>query len=247
LRLFALPVYPTLAEVVTSVSICKQFLLEETPPQVPGVLESGKILNQNQYKPICQTYKNKRRFLTLYDIKNKIPVFSAYKYIGDIEIKRPRKKIYNHQAVDTDFKSNGTYDKGHIFPSSHAFTKDDKMATFTLTNIVPQARTFNQGSWNKMERCIKCVMDKYCKNSSGVTEVFVVTGAQPSSNNILNNKINIPSMLWSAFCCYSSNMDMWIAGAHWGENVPDESKHKYLQTKTLSELADYNKQCKYFH
>ncbi|CAI5681849.1 endonuclease domain-containing 1 protein [Oreochromis niloticus] len=250
---------PTLAEVVTSISICKQFLLEETPPQVPGVLESGNIVNQNQYKPICQTYKNKRRFLTLYDIKNKIPVFSAYKYIGDVAIKRPRshwqiepqlenendsnnmrrkdkEKIYNHQAVDIDFKSNGTYDKGHIFPSSHAFTKDDKLATFTLTNIVPQARTFNQGSWNKMERCIKCVMDKYCKNSSGVTEAFVITGAQPSSNNVLNNKINIPSMLWSAFCCYSSNMDMWIASAHWGENVPDESKHKYLQTETLSEL-----------
>uniref|UniRef100_A0A3Q0RJF8 Uncharacterized protein n=1 Tax=Amphilophus citrinellus TaxID=61819 RepID=A0A3Q0RJF8_AMPCI len=220
--------------VVKSISVCKQFLLQEAPPQVPGILESGNILNQNQYKPICQTYKNKRRFLTLYDIKKKTPVFSAYKYIGEMEKKRPPKQwkiepqIYNHQAVDTDFRSNGTFDRGHIFPSSHAFTKDDKLATFTLTNIVPQASTFNQGSWNKMERCIKCVMDKYCNNSNGVTEGFVITGAQPSSNNILNNRINIPSMLWSAFCCYSSNMDMWIAGAHWGDNVPDESKDKYL-------------------
>lgn len=107
LLFLVLPIDPALAEVVTSVSICKQFLLEETPPQVPGVLESGKILNQNQYKPICQTYKNKRRFLTLYDIKNKIPVFSAYKYIGDMEIKRPRSHWQIEPQVGlTDCKSN---------------------------------------------------------------------------------------------------------------------------------------------
>lgn len=150
--------------------------------------------------------------------------------------RKDKERTYDHQAVDTDFRSNGTFDRGHIFPSSHAFTRDDKLATFTLTNIVPQASTFNQGSWNRMERCVKCVMDKYCNSSSGATEGFVVTGAQPSSDNILNNRVNIPSLLWSAFCCYSSNTDTWIAGAHWGDNVPDDSKDKYLQTKTLSDL-----------
>lgn len=78
------------AEVVKSVSDCDLFLLEKTPPQVPGILQGGHILNQNRYKPICQTFKNERRFLTLYDIKNKIPVFSAYKYRGDGEGRRPQ-------------------------------------------------------------------------------------------------------------------------------------------------------------
>ena len=81
---------PTVAEVVMSVSDCDLFLLEKTPPQVPGILQGGHILNQNRYKPICQTFENERRFLTLYDIKNKIPVFSAYKYRGNGEGRRPQ-------------------------------------------------------------------------------------------------------------------------------------------------------------
>ncbi|KAM9425036.1 endonuclease domain-containing 1 protein-like [Pholidichthys leucotaenia] len=250
---------PAPAEVVRSLSACDHFLLDKTPPMVPGVLEDGKILNQNRYKPICQTYRNQRRFVTLYDVKNKIPMFSAYRYRGEVERKRPKThwkiepqlenenagknmvgrnttEVYNHQATDTDFRSNRTFDRGHIFPSSHASTRDDKLSTFTLTNIVPQAGTFNKGSWNRMEMCVKCVMDRYCVNGSGGTEGFVVTGARPSSSKVLNNKINIPSTLWSAFCCYSSRMEAWVASAHWGANVPDDSRHKHLQTKTLAEL-----------
>ncbi|XP_026224985.1 uncharacterized protein LOC113168210 [Anabas testudineus] len=257
--LLLLSVIPTaVTEVVKSMSDCDQFLLDGAPPHVPGVLEDGKILDQNRYKPICQTYMNKRRFVTLYDIKNRIPVFSAIKYRGQHDSRRPQNRwkiepqlekadydknmlddkgsINKHQAGKMDYRNNRTFDRGHLLPSAYAFNKTDKISTFTLTNIVPQAATFNQGSWNKMEKCIKCVMDKYCKNNNNNTEGFVVTGALPSSNNTLNNKINIPSMLWSAFCCYSSNMNMWLASAHWGTNVPDESETEYLQTKTLSEL-----------
>lgn len=80
---------PTVAEVVKSVELCDQFFLDGNPPQVPGILEGGNIVNQNQYKAICQTYANEKRFVTLYDIKNKIPVFSAYKYRGQEGGKRP--------------------------------------------------------------------------------------------------------------------------------------------------------------
>lgn len=145
-------------------------------------------------------------------------------------------KTNKHQAGKSDYRNNGTFDRGHLIPSSYAFNKTDKISTFTLTNIVPQAATFNQGSWNRMENCIRCVMDKYCINNNGITEGFVVTGAQPSLNNTLNHKINIPALLWSAFCCYSSTMNMWLASAHWGSNVPDDSDNKYLQTMTLAEL-----------
>lgn len=146
----------------------------------------------------------------------------------------------NNQASDSDYINHAKkrdLNRGHLFPSSHAMTKDDKVSTFTLTNIVPQAIKFNGGSWARMEQCIKCVMDKNCFNNNGKIEGFVVTGAQPSTENILNNRINIPSMLWSAFCCYSKNVSKWIASAHWGDNVAD-SGDKRLQTKTLAELND---------
>lgn len=145
-------------------------------------------------------------------------------------------KAYNHQAVTADYRSNGTFDRGHIFASSYASTSEEKRSTFTLTNIVPQAESFNKGSWNRMERCTKCVMEKHCINSNGVTEGFGVTGARPSFNETLNNRVNIPSLLWSAFCCYNANTKAWMASAHWGDNVPEQSKTKYLETKTLEEL-----------
>ncbi|KAL3056027.1 hypothetical protein OYC64_018686 [Pagothenia borchgrevinki] len=83
-----------------------------------------------------------------------------------------------------------------------------------------------------MEECIKCVLDKYCINNNDIKEGFLVIGAQPG-NDIISNKINVPSMLWSAFCCYSKSEKRWLASAHWGPNIDGET---YLQTKTLAEL-----------
>uniref|UniRef100_A0A3Q3WMK0 Uncharacterized protein n=1 Tax=Mola mola TaxID=94237 RepID=A0A3Q3WMK0_MOLML len=239
--LLPLSITPTAAEVMGSISDCAEFFLQDTPPCIPGVLEGGRNLNQNRYKTICQTWNNKRRFVTLYDTNNKIPVFSACKYKRPDASPRPKTKwkvepqTYNYQAGDSDYKNASGFDRGHLLPSSYGANQDDRISTFTLTNIVPQVATFNQGSWRRMESCIKCVMDKYCVNSNSV-EGFVVIGAQPSTNNTLNNIINIPSMLWSAFCCYSDKEGKWLASAHWGENVPDQFTH--LQTKTLAELHD---------
>lgn len=261
LFLLVLPFAPTLAEVVGSLAECSQFLLDETPPQIPGVVKGGKIQNQNRYKPICQTYRNLRRFLTLYDVQKRIPVFSAYVYRGVKEPGRPKKhwkvepqledelanktmtgrdnnQRYTNQAVDSDYRSNGTLDRGHLFPSFHGSSRDDKRSTFTLTNIVPQAGSFNKGSWSRMETCMKCVMDSYCVNGSGAVRGFVVTGAQPSANNTLNNRVNIPTMLWTAFCCHSPHTQAWMASAYWRDNVPDNHGKEYLQPRTLAELQE---------
>ncbi|XP_051258128.1 uncharacterized protein LOC127364542 [Dicentrarchus labrax] len=229
--LLLLSIVPTVAEVVGSMSDCAGFLLEETPPHIPGILEGGNILNQNRYKPICQTLNNTRSFVTLYDTESKIPVFSAYKYIGKSNIPRPktpwkiepqlenitddknmrsanRNTTYYYQAGNIDYNNSRGFNRGHLFPNSYASTKNDKRSTFTLTNAVPQDILFNNGSWANMEQCIKCVLDEYCINNNNITEGFLVTGAQPSTNNFLNNTINIPSMLWSAFCCYSTHLQM---------------------------------------
>uniref|UniRef100_A0A3P9N2I0 Endonuclease domain-containing 1 protein-like n=1 Tax=Poecilia reticulata TaxID=8081 RepID=A0A3P9N2I0_POERE len=223
----------TIAEVMKSVSDCDRFLLDQTPPHIPGILEAGRILDQNRYKLICQTYGNQRRFVTLYDVRNRIPVFSAVKFTGEVSGRRPKsvwkiEPTYNHQAGAVDYRSNRTFDRGHIFPSSYASTKADKLSTFTLTNVVPQAESFNKGSWNKMERKSSKKTHKYCVNSSGGTGGFVVTGALPSSSSTLNNRVNVPTALWSAFCCYSAVAQAWIASGHWGRNVQDESKRSMI-------------------
>ena len=75
---------------VTEFSDCSEYFLDNIPPVIPGVVEGGNNQDQNRYQAICQTYKDKARYMTLYDTTEKIPVFSAYKYTGHIEgIDRP--------------------------------------------------------------------------------------------------------------------------------------------------------------
>ncbi|XP_026225476.1 endonuclease domain-containing 1 protein-like [Anabas testudineus] len=253
--LLLLSITPTETKVVNEMSECAGFLLGETPPQVPCILENGQIIDENRYKIICQTYENKERFVTLYDTKNKIPVFSAYKYKGgegekadcfwkiepqlenmtnDVNMEDcDTRTEYTNQASYNDYS--GTYTKGHLFPFSYVVTRDDRMSTCTLTNAVPQVDSFNEGSWARMESCVKCILDKFCNDKK---ERYLVTGAEPSPNKNINDRVNVPSVLWSAFCCYSENLNNWIASAYWGENVPEEPKVKHVQTRTLQELHD---------
>lgn len=81
-----------MTEVVTSFNSCKDFFLDGQPPVIPGIVRNSVSQDENRYKLICQKYKNAYRFATLYDIANKIPVFSAYKYTGKGNFKRPKIK-----------------------------------------------------------------------------------------------------------------------------------------------------------
>ncbi|KAL7374949.1 hypothetical protein ABVT39_009686 [Epinephelus coioides] len=237
--LLLLSIVPSVTEVVESMSDCSEFLLKHTPPNVPGVLEGGRILDQSRYKVICQTLNKVRTFVTLYDTQNRIPVFSANKYRGVDGGKRPppiwkiepqlenigndknmvpvsKDQIYNNQAGDIDYKDQTVYDRGHLFPCSYGATVDDKKATFTLTNIVPQEKSFNKGSWQRMESCIKCVLDEYCINTNNITEGFLVIGAQPGDDK-LKDRVNIPSMLWNLYishCYYHIFPSLYICPSH---------------------------------
>ncbi|XP_055768569.1 endonuclease domain-containing 1 protein-like [Salvelinus fontinalis] len=149
--------------------------------------------------------------------------------------------IINHQAADADYykqyrKNNKKFlDRGHLFPCSYAPDNDTKMSTFTLTNIVPQYHTFNGGSWEKMELNVRESLEENCTNNNKI-KAYVVTGAVPNKkNNKLKERVNIPDILWTALCCYNNKKNKWMAGAHWGENVPNG---KTFKLKTLGELED---------
>uniref|UniRef100_A0AAY5K0X4 Uncharacterized protein n=1 Tax=Esox lucius TaxID=8010 RepID=A0AAY5K0X4_ESOLU len=238
---------------------CKAFFLNGVTPYIPRILEQGTVPKPNlkSYKPICQFYKNDYRFATLYDMNNKIPMFSAYKFtggrgsgnniddtwkiepqVGLLQITFSQGAQYTHQAVDQDYKNVNTdplVNRGHLFPVMHADGDDAKESTYTLTNIVPQVQTFNGGSWKLMEENVTKIMNQSCKNSNNNTEAYVVTGAVPSENNTLNNRVNIPSFMWTAFCCEIST-NQWHSGAHWGDN---RNKSKKVRTVPLS-VAELN-------
>eukprot|EP00063_Salmo_salar_P069502 XP_014044337.1 PREDICTED: endonuclease domain-containing 1 protein-like [Salmo salar] len=156
------------------------------------------------------------------------------------EMQKDSKEIeYQKQAGDNDYKNSipiKGVNRGHLFPCSHAHDLDTQKSTFTLTNIVPQVVSFNNGRWKKMECKVQTTLKLNCKDANDQIKAYVVTGAVPSNNNTLKNRVNIPDLMWTAYCCYNNNLKQWVAQAHWGENQKEDNKT--LPSNTLAELYD---------
>ncbi|NWW59746.1 ENDD1 protein, partial [Ifrita kowaldi] len=237
------------SEVVKSFETsCPQFFFRETPPneglepQIPAW--------------ICQRYKNQYYFATLYDRKMRIPVYSAYIYqpgpgkrpktwlvepqlIGPTYPKTMEKewtllnrynvsleKISQSQAILHDYKNLTGLNRGHLNPNGHHDDYSSRMATFTLTNIVPQDEKLNSGAWNNYEQ------QTMIRRTQGCKTTYVIVGAVPGNNYIAKGRVNKPSHLWSAACCVVDNnyIKAWAVIAENDENQ--------VQLLTLGELED---------
>ncbi|MFT7815268.1 endonuclease domain-containing 1 protein-like [Arapaima gigas] len=251
----------TPAEVVQKFSSnedCSGFFVNPKFPNLPGIMKDGNIMDQNRYKALCQFYKNKYRFATLYDTTNKIPVFSAYKYTGKTEtttrseqwlyepqLEKSSEKemkavndqdIYENQASNNNYKGSVEemcVNRGHLFPVQHASDGETANSTFTLTNIVPQKKSFNGGSWADMETKVGQKMSESCRDQNGTVEAYVVTGAVPGKKK-LKNKVNVPKLMWTAFCCRKKS-GKWRSMAHWAENKDEQTALEPCSVKNLQE------------
>uniref|UniRef100_A0A8C1S4P3 Si:ch211-133n4.10 n=1 Tax=Cyprinus carpio TaxID=7962 RepID=A0A8C1S4P3_CYPCA len=247
-------------EVVNSFSTCSDFFLNGQPPVIPGILENSVSQDNNRYKLICQKYQNAYKFATLYDTQKKIPVFSAYRYTGSYEgepripwMIEPQLEDYDaamrepcvNQAFPGDYwaqnpSTRTLVNHGHFFPSGHATDSITAESTFTLTNTAPQYDSFNNGSWNPMEQTVKNTMNSDCRDNSALLEKRVHWGAVPSKANLLNKRVNIPSSMWTVFCCYNSKTSTWVSQAHWADNK--DKKEKTINAKSLEKLQKFMKE-----
>ncbi|XP_032543504.1 endonuclease domain-containing 1 protein-like [Chiroxiphia lanceolata] len=237
------------SEVVTSFeSSCPQFFFRETPP--------NEALEPENPAWICQRYKNQYFFATLYDRKERIPVYSAYIYepgpgkrpqgwlvepqlMGPTYPKTMEKEwtLINHynvsleklsesQAILQDYKNLTGLNRGHLNPNGHHFNYSSRMATFTLTNIVPQDEKLNGGAWNNYEQ------RTMIRNTQGCDTTYVIVGAVPGNNYIAKGRVNKPSYIWSSACCVVDNnhRKAWAVIA--------ENDQNQVQLLTLGELED---------
>uniref|UniRef100_A0A8C2IKM8 Endonuclease domain-containing 1 protein-like n=1 Tax=Cyprinus carpio TaxID=7962 RepID=A0A8C2IKM8_CYPCA len=243
-----------MSEVLETFDRCSEFFLRGQPPVIPGILIPKS--DHARYKKICQKYNsqdNNQRYMfaTLYDTSSRIPVFSAYKYTGRGNFDRPGDlwKIepqldphvgdmtvpYKNQAINEDyFANNFGMNRGHLFPSSHAADVFTAESTFTLTNIVPQYGAFNAGGWRSMEIESGDTMNTQCTDNNNKVLAHVLTGAIPGINK-LNDRVNIPSSMWMAFCCYNSRRRLWVSQAYWALNK-EERDDSGISRMSLEEL-----------
>ncbi|XP_067253229.1 endonuclease domain-containing 1 protein [Chanodichthys erythropterus] len=207
----------TVVEDFNHVERCKDSLYMGTPPRG---FKSDKL------KKICQRYADKPRYVTLYDSQNRIPVYSAYtfkKTEGDRRVDYPwmyepqlaeldgngnmlpfptgylHMKFEDSQAVLDDYSDVVLYERGHLNPDQHQSDPQDRAATYTLTNVVPEIREFNIGPWRQHEERIRVRLNNFCRGTA-----YIVTGVTTTGNMIRRNnqdRVAIPEDVWSAYCC----------------------------------------------
>lgn len=114
-------------------------------------------------------------------------------------------KVVKSQAVTPDY-TNSTYSRGHLNPSLHHQTHEDRSASFTLTNVVPQKAGSNDGPWEVLEQRVNRTLGAFC-----LGEAYIVTGIMPYRDEehwLKNHRVAVPEYLWSAYCCPSYNRSL---------------------------------------
>ncbi|NXY91427.1 ENDD1 protein, partial [Alcedo cyanopectus] len=192
---------------------CNVFFPGQVPPE--GFVEPFHV-------KICQQYNKEPRFATLYSTKDKIPLYSAFKYTkpaqheeeawlvepqiddpeNDLNEMVPEADIVGtvanlgaNQALTSDYVDSG-YERGLLNPSL-LNEEDFQMATYTLTNAVPLSPSLSK-SWHRdIRRVVEQVLVPHCSKKD---HLYLLAGAIPSSI-LVKGKVSVPETLWLAACC----------------------------------------------
>ncbi|NXJ09743.1 ENDD1 protein, partial [Odontophorus gujanensis] len=193
---------------------CNSFFPGRIPPE--GFTEPFHV-------KICQRYNGEPRFATLYSTRDKIPLYSAFKYAGSArsgaaeswllepQIDDPENEQHEmvleadavgtlanlgaNQALTSDYVGSG-YERGLLNPSS--LNKEDfQMATYTLTNAVPLQPSLSKTWHSDVGRVVEQALVPHCSKKD---QLYLLAGAVPSSVRV-KGKVSVPESLWLAACC----------------------------------------------
>lgn len=186
---------------------------------------------------ICQKSKGsankKTQYITLYDVNNNLPVYSAYitepwktDRNGNLQatqfkrekfdnLKNPSLAVGKWQIPISNYESytGSGLDRGHLFAAQYATDEDQNKATYRITNTVPQDHDFNSNQWKAAETYMKDVAFRECQTNGGVSFVFTgaVTGFQDQTFEITKPdnpgtvEKQIPTHLWTTMICVQHN------------------------------------------
>ncbi|XP_062423302.1 endonuclease domain-containing 1 protein [Rhea pennata] len=197
----------------TGFAECNVFFPGQVPPE--GFTEAFHV-------KICQLYNKEPRFATLYSTKDKIPLYSAFKYtkpaqngeedwlvepqiddpesdlqemVHEADIVDSVANLGTNQALSLDYVGSG-YERGLLNPS-FLNEKDFQVATYTLTNAVPMSPSLSK-SWHRdIRRVVEQALVPHCSKKD---HLYLLAGAIPSNIQV-NGKVSVPETLWLAACC----------------------------------------------
>lgn len=189
---------------------CPQFFVRGKPPSV---------LKQPAQRELCY-----EAFAILHSGKTRTPVFVAQRLnrqsVDESSGGRTNKFFADarlpsgERAELEDYKRSG-YSRGHMAPAGDMATLQSMAQSFSLANVVPQARKHNSGAWAKIEKDTR----RYVQRARG--DVFVITGPvfDAKSESIGSNSVSVPRFLYKLVYDAERNR-AWV---HWHENQ-DETR-----------------------
>ena len=148
----------------------------------------GFIIERPQYVISYCDDLNSARWVSWFVDKNSYG--TVPRYSGNFRTERvlpPHFTVIRH----SDYTRSG-YDRGHIVRSKERTqTVEDNIATFYLTNIIPQKDVLNRGIWSQFENYYERLAKEQDK------QLYIISGGWYSENpQRINNKIAIPDSCW---------------------------------------------------
>ena len=116
---------------------------------------------------------------------------------------------FSERALLSDYRGSG-YDRGHNVPAGDMSNERSMAQSFSLANMMPQARQNNQGIWAKN---VEEPTRAYIKRAAG--DIYVFTGSTGNSGSIGRGQVTIPSHLYKLVYDPSKN----AAWGYWIENT----------------------------
>jgi endonuclease G len=160
-------------------------------------------------------------FAVYYSPSDKKPIYTVEKLNGEkLQAPHPRRtnQFYeearlpaHERALLADYRGSG-YDRGHNVPAGDMTSERGMAQSFSLANMMPQARQNNQGIWAKR---VEEPTRMYIKRAPG--DVYVFTGSVGIAGSIGKGKVTIPSHLYKLVYDPAKK----LAWAYWVENTDD--------------------------
>ena len=132
--------------------------------------------------------------------------------------------VKSGSASLSDYKGSG-YDRGHLAPAADMKWSSLAMSeSFFMSNMSPQAPSFNRGIWKKLEAKVR-------KWATDNESIYIVTGGvlKGSLNTIGKNKVSVPEYYYKVILDYN---EPEIKGI--GFILPNKKANKPLNSYKVS-------------
>ena len=174
-------------------------------------------------------------FAVYYSPSDKKPIYTVEKLNGKrLTAPHPRRTNqfyeearlpFRERALLADYRASG-YDRGHNAPAGDMTNERAMAQSFSLANMMPQARQNNQGIWAKN---VEEPTRQYVKRIDG--DLYVFTGSTGKIGSIGTGQVTIPEHLFKLVYEPSKN----TAWAYWVANTNDATMSPPITYQDLKE------------